>query len=289
MKTNELYELKDRKMVKNQKLVPQIILGSFQVKKNQIMKSVVETAIREKCFGFDTAPSYGNESLLAAALNDQIQSGNISRSELFVTTKIDGWQMCESDGNIERYILNALALMGFDYFDSVLVHWPFEKYLKNTWFSLEKLRDEKLIRHIGLCNVNIRVLDKLVACLNILPEIIQNEIHPLRTCIEEVEYFQGKNIKIQAYSPIGRMIEPIKTSTVLAEIAQKHEKNIPQIILRWHIERGITPVFTSTKPTRIAENIDIFNFKLSVKDVNEINLLNKDYKIFPESFGCPGF
>ncbi|WP_418223332.1 aldo/keto reductase family protein [Clostridium isatidis] len=282
--------LENNKKLSNGMIIPSIMLGSFQVKTSKIMQDMVSAAISSNCFGFDTSPSYGTENMLGKAIHEVCLNLGVKRNEIFISDKIDGWQMFKEKGEVEKYVNKSLKNLGIDYLDLLLIHWPFENYLLNTWKCLERMYKSGKVKSIGLCNVNIRILDSLIKTgIEILPHVIQNEISPLRVCEEEVSYFQNMGIVVQAYSPLCRMIEPVKESMELRELAKKYKKSIPQVILRWHIDRGIIPIFTSTKFERIKSNVDIFDFNLSDEDIKIINGLNQDYKIFPESYGCPGF
>lgn len=274
----------------NEILIPKIMLGSFKVESQQIMDRMVDTAIGAKCYGFDTSPSYGTEVMLGKALKISQDKYNIKRNQLFISNKVDGWQMAESNGDIRKYVYESLKRVETDYFDLLLIHWPFEKYLKNTWKCMECLLKEGIVNTIGLSNMNVRTYEKF---LQIFPEkepsIIQNEISPLNVCEEDVYYFQKRGIQLEAYSPLCRMVPKIKDSRKLKEIAHKYGKSIPQLIIRWNVQRDIIPIFTSEKPERIIDNLQVFDFEISWEDMNEINAMNENYKIFPESFGCPGY
>ena len=121
-----------------------------------------------------------------------------------------------------------------------------------------------------------------------MPDVIQIERHPLRICKEDVEYFKNKGITVEAYSPVCRMDERLVESTLLHEIALKYNKTIGQVILRWHIDTGVVPVFMTKKESRVAENMDVFDFSLSIEEVEKISSMDINYKIFVESVCCPG-
>lgn len=270
--------------------IPKIMIGTFKVNDYQTMKGIVAAAVNEGCFGFDTSPSYGSEEYLGRAVSDVTRGNNLKRESFFISNKIDGWQMYQSNGEVEKFVDQSLEKMELEYFDSLLIHWPFAKYIYKTWESFERIYIKGKAKSIGLCNINIRILDDLInSRINIVPHIIQNEISPLRVCESEVNYYNSKGIMVQAYSPLCRMINPISTSSILGEIASKHSKSIAQIILRWNIERGVIPIFTSTKSKRISSNLNIFDFSLSSEDIRLINSMDQNYKIFPESYGCPGY
>lgn len=199
--------------------------------------------------------------------------------------------MCETNGNIEKFVIESLRKLKMEYIDLLLIHWPFEKYLRNTWQTMENLYEQGIVKYIGICNVNERIMNKFIKdnmFRKYFPQVVQNEISPLRTCDKEIGYYKDMNLIIQAYSPLCRMNDQIRNSETLGLLAKKYNKNIGQVILRWHIDKGIIPIFTSTKPERIQSNLDIFNFTLSKEDIELINSMNKNYKIFLESYGCPG-
>ena len=191
---------------------------------------------------------------------------------------------------IEKYVDKSLKMLKCDYIDVMHIHWPFQKYLLSTYFELESLVKKGKIRSIGLCNINKRVYEEMLKDnIQIKPLVIQNEISPINTDEDNIKYFKENSILIEAYSPLARMRNNVKDSRILKELARKYEKNVPQIILKWHVQKGITPIFTSTKPERVKENLDIFDFNLTDDDIKKINALNENYKIFPISYGCPGF
>lgn len=267
-------------------MMPKAILGSFNVSDQSTINDMVNTAILEGLTGFDTSPSYGSERILGNAL----RHAGVSRKHIFLTDKIDAWQMYKGNGNIEQYVDKSLEDLNTDYLDLLLIHWPFQKYLENTWKSFERLYEKGVVRSIGLCNMNIRTyIDFTRKDVRVLPHVVQIELSPLRTANEDLTMFSGAGIIVEAYSPLGRMVPEIKNNSVLLKLAKKYNKSIPQIILRWHLERNVIPVFTSTKPSRIKENVEIFSFNLESSDVDMITALNQNYKIFPESYGCPGY
>lgn len=267
-------------------IMPKMVLGSFNIGDQHTMNEMIATAIQQGVNAFDTSPSYGSEAILGSAIKAQ----GIKREEILLTDKVDGWQMYESDGEVERYLDVSLKALQIDYVDLLLIHWPFERYITKTWNCMERMYRKGKVRAIGLCNMNVRTYqDFREKGIEIKPHVIQNEISPFRTDIDSTLFFQNEGIAVEAYSPLCRMIPDIKFDMVLNSLAKKYGKSIAQIILRWDIERGIIPVFTSSKPQRISENTNIWDFEMEKEDVDRISALNRDYKIFPESFGCPGY
>ena len=266
--------------------MPKAILGSFNVSDQVVMDDMVEAALSEGITGFDTSPSYGSEKILGNAL---LHSG-VPRERVFLSDKIDAWQMFKKDGCIDCYVEKSLKDLNTQYLDLLLIHWPLPQYLVRTWKSFERLYDLGVVRSIGLCNVNTRTYyDFLKQDVKIHPHVVQIELSPLRTADSDVAMFMEAGIVVEAYSPLGRMVPEIKNNTVLLELSEKYGKSVAQIILRWHLERNVIPVFTSTKASRIKENVEMFHFQLEQSDVDAITALDRNYKIFPESYGCPGY
>ncbi len=269
-------------------MTPKLILGTFQNNNYQDLLHVVDAAFQKGCYAFDTAPSYGTETDLGKALASCMERYDIDRSNVFVSDKVDAWQMIERKGDVEVYVTQALQKMQLDYFDIVWVHWPIAEFIKPTWECLQRLQSCEKVRAIGICNVRVRHLEDMKR-QGIKPYQIQIERHPLRVCHDEMQYCQANDIEVYSYSPICRMHPDLKNSDFLKRIAEKYHKNIGQVILRWHLDTHATPIFMSKNPRRVADNLDILDFALSEKEVNEISSLNQNYKIFLESWGCPGF
>lgn len=268
--------------------LPNILLGTFQCKQYEGLKNVVDAAMQVGIRGFDTAPSYGTEKKLGKAINECSTKYKIKREDLFISDKIDAWQMQEGNGNISKYVKSALHMMKLDFLDLLLIHWPIADYLENTWNSFNDMQKQGLVQHIGICNVRVRHLEQM-KLVGIEPECIQIERHPLRICDKEMDYCHKHGISVLSYSPLCRMHSDLCNSLVLNELTDKYNKNIGQIILRWQLDTNAVPVFMSKNPIRIKDNIDIFDFSLTKEEIEKINLLNTNYKIFLESWGCPGF
>ena len=192
------------------------------------------------------------------------------------------------DGQIETFVDNALNEMELQYLDGLLIHWPLPEYLERTWSKFLELKEKGKVKRIGICNVRSRHL-YIYYDRGILPDIIQIERNPLRTCEKETDYCLNNNIEVQAYSPLCKMDKRLSDSLIISDIAQKYNKNIGQVILRWHIDTGVVPVFTSTKEERVCQYSELFDFSLNEEDVKRISSLNENYKIYLESCFCPGF
>ncbi|MCM1078507.1 MAG: aldo/keto reductase [Bacteroidales bacterium] len=267
---------------------PKLMIGTFQNKNYKSLLDVVRVSVENGFFGFDTAPSYGTELYLGRAIRECCNAMNLKRENFFLSDKVDAWQMYKSDGEIRPYVENALKKIDTEYIDLLYIHWPIDKYLDKTWRCFMELVSEGIVKNVGICNVRVRHL-KQWESRGINPNYVQIERHPLRTCSAELDYCAQHKIKVFAYSPLCRMHPMIKDSSYLESLSEKYKKKVAQIILRWHIDSGVIPVFMSTKPSRIKENIDIFDFSLTDEEINVISSMNQNYKIFLESWGCPGF
>lgn len=270
--------------------VPKMIFGSgvSSPKDYNDFLVVAKVAVENGCRSFDTAPSYQMEPVLGEVVKQCKAQYKLTREEFFVQTKIDAWQMQESDGNVVGYVEYAIKEMGVGYLDSLLIHWPIPEYLERTWISFQQMKREGIVKSIGISNLRLRHLKKLYD-IDIIPDVIQIERHPLMVFEKEIEFCKVNNIVIQAYSPLCKMHLHLKENLLLKALAKKYGKSIGQIILRWHIDTGVIPVFTSSKAERVKENVNVFDFSLSADDIEIISSLNENYKLCLESIACPGF
>ncbi|UWP58393.1 aldo/keto reductase [Ruminococcus gauvreauii] len=271
--------------------IPQMMFGSFQMNEQADMDAVVKTAVDNGVLGFDTSPSYRTEEMLSAAVRGLIaKREGLSRSDFFLDTKIDEWQMIAKKGEIRPFVEKCLEKTNLDYWDLILIHWPQPDYYTKTWLAMEKLYEEGIVKNIGVCNFSVRHFKGLErAGANVVPAVMQNEVHPLNTENEVLEYCEENHITVQAYSPLCRMIPEIRENELLNHLAEKYGVSLAQIILRWHIERGLVPVVKTSSEKRVKENTDIFSFALSEEDRDAITGLDSHFKIFLESRCCPGY
>ena len=253
-----------------------------------LMKKVVTAGLQCGFRAFDTARDYGNEDIVGRVISECMKELNIPREEIFITTKIGNSQQVL--GNIEQQIDISLKNLRTEYVDLGLMHWPYPDYYVDTYHKMEKVYHTGKAHAIGMANYRLRHFDRLFAAgIEITPHCVQHECHPMRTADEILSFCNENNIAVQAYSPICRMIPEIKNNGCLMRLSEKYNKTIAQIILRWHFQRGTVPVFKSTKPERLKENIDIFDFALTDEEIQAISSLDEDYKYHLESASCPGY
>ena len=252
------------------------------------MKRVVTAGLKIGYRAFDTARDYGNEHIVGQVLKECLQELGIKREEIFITTKIGNGQ--QRLGNIDQQIDMSLRNLQTDYVDCWLMHWPYPDHFVDTYHKMEKVYKTGKVKAIGMANFHVRHFEQLwKEGFDIAPHCVQFEHHPMRTADDILEFCRSHNIAVQAYSPLCRMIDAIKKSPILNEIANKKGKTIGQVILRWHYQHQSVPCFKSLKPKRLAENFDIWDFELTHEEMAVINSMDCDYKYHLESASCPGF
>ena len=279
-------------MIKTTKLsngveMPSIIMATNWMDYPQL-KEVVKAGMKIGYRAFDTARDYGNEHIVGQVLKECLQELGIKREEIFITTKIGNGQ--QRLGNIEEQIDISLHNLLTDYVDCWLMHWPYPGYFVDTYHKMETVYKTGKVKAIGMANYHIRHFEQLwKEGFDIAPHCVQFEHHPMRTADDIFEFCRSHNIAVQAYSPLCRMIDAIKKSSILNDIAYKKGKTIGQVILRWHYQHQSVPCFKSLKPMRLAENFNIWDFELTQEEMAAINSMDCDYKYHLESTSCPGF
>ncbi len=262
--------------------------GVSSEKEHEPLLRLVSTAVENGITAFDTAPSYRSEAVLGAVIRDVIRAGSVSREGLLIQDKVDAWQMAEGNGEAEPYVVDALKKMQLAWFDTCLIHWPVPEYTEKTLESLLRLKEKGLIRSVGVCNVRMRQLRALEKA-GLLPDVVQIERNPLRTCEEETAFCLARGIRLQSYSPLCKFREEIRESELLKALAEKYGRSIGQVVLRWHLDTGASPIFTTKKAERIREYAALSDFSLTEAEIGQINGMNRNFKMYLESMACPGF
>ena len=252
------------------------------------LKEIVSEGLKAGFRAFDTARDYGNEPVVGRVIQECLKEQGLRREDIFITTKIGNSQ--QRLGNIDEQIDQSIRNLRTDYIDLWLMHWPYPDYYVDTWHKMEKVYKSGKVRAIGMANYRIRHFEHLFkAGVEIMPHCVQFELHPMRTADDIVAYCHDRHIAIQAYSPLCRMHRKILASKEVQQIAGHHQKTVAQVVLRWHIQNSYVPVFKTTKPFRLKENFDVFDFELSAGEMMQIASLDEDYKYHLESASCPGY
>jgi methylglyoxal/glyoxal reductase len=258
--------------------MPWIGLGVFKVEESPELVHSVKSAIRHGYRSIDTAAIYGNEKGVGQGLHEGLEEARISREQLFVTSKV--WNAdLGFDSTIKAYEA-SLSKLGLDYLDLYLIHWPVEGKYKESWRALETLYKEGRVKSIGVSNFQVHHLEELMKDAKIKPMVNQVEYHPHLTQKELQHYCKEQGIQMEAWSPLkqGQLLD----HPVLKVIATKYQKSIAQIILRWDLQHVVVTIPKSTKEHRIIENSSIFDFELTVEEMERIDGLNQDHRVGPD-------
>ncbi|MFD0897036.1 aldo/keto reductase [Loigolactobacillus binensis] len=247
--------------------MPQLGFGVYKLNTPETMTTAIKAAYQAGYRLFDTAQAYGNE----AALGTAFQQLALPRKNLFITTKVA--EVNQGYDNTLRSVEASLKRLQTDHLDLLLVHWPIHSQFFATWRAFERLKAEKIVTSIGVSNYHQTHLDYLATQANEQPVVNQIENHPYLSQEPLLAYDRKHNIVNQAWSPLGR--GAVLQDPALAAIAQQHQRSVAQIILRWHLQRGLALIPKSQNPQRIKENAAIFDFKLSADDMTAIARLNR--------------
>lgn len=243
--------------------MPVLGYGTFQITDPAVCEKCVSDALELGYRLFDTAASYQNETAVGKA----VRSSGIPRKDLFITTKL--WVQDAGYDNTLKAFDISLKKLGLDYVDLYLIHQPFgDTY--GAWRAMERLYREGVIRAIGVSNFSP---DRLVdLCMNqeISPMVNQIEIHPFFQQQEALKVMEEYHVTPEAWGPLSEAQKNIFHDKVLSQIAQKHEKTTAQVILRWHFQRGIVTIPRTIRRERMAENLDIWDFSLTEKEMAAI-------------------
>ncbi|MBB3174533.1 diketogulonate reductase-like aldo/keto reductase [Endobacter medicaginis] len=257
--------------------IPQLGYGVWKISDDEAAHCV-GLAIDAGYRSIDTAMIYRNETGVGRALAAAIDGG-IRREDLFVTTKL--WNDDQGYDSTLRAFDASLDRLGLDHVDLYLIHWPQARrgLYEETWKAFERIHAEGRAKAIGVSNFQIAHLDRLAETSGIIPALNQIELHPKLPQDELVAYHQAHSIVTEAWSPLaqGAVDDP-----VIGAIAARLDRSPGQVILRWHMQRGVVAIPKSATPSRIAQNIDIFDFGLSEDDMAAIAGLGTGERVGPD-------
>jgi 2,5-diketo-D-gluconate reductase A len=252
--------------------IPKLGLGVYKVD-NDLAAPLVSHALTNGYRLIDTASMYENE----VGVGQGIAESGVPRDQVQVATKF--WMDDLGYENTLKAFDKSLKLLGLDYLDFYLIHWPAPKrglLYVDSWKAMEKLKNEGLVRSIGVCNFHPHHVDEVLKVAEHKPVLNQVELHPWLTQDKVLEYDNLHSILTQAWSPLAR--GKILEEDMLAELAQSHGKSVAQIVLRWHIQRGVAVIPKSNSMERITENMNVFDFELSEQEIASISALNSNFR-----------
>ena len=275
----------DTFVLKNGVEIPCLGFGTWKIPDGEEVIKAVHTAIEMGYRHIDTARAYRNE----AGVGEAIRTCGVPRDQIFVTSKLHnskhGYELAK------ECFETALESMGLDYLDMYLIHWPVPKphqddwreVLPQNWRLMEEMYEAGKIRAIGVCNCLPHHLEVIMEHAKIMPMVDQIEFHPGYIQEETVEFCRKNGILVEAWSPLanGKVFE----SEVVKVIAEKYNRSISQLCLRWVLQKGNLPLCKSMTPERIKENMNIFDFEISNEDVAALDAAAdvQDSGMYPDS------
>ncbi|KAK2183692.1 hypothetical protein NP493_299g00019 [Ridgeia piscesae] len=284
--------------------IPVVGLGTWRSQAGHA-REAVQCAIDAGYRHIDCAFHYGNEADIGRAINEKIADGHVNREDLFIVSKL--WNTFHSSEDVKPALQKSLQNLGLTYLDLYLIHFPtaFQRggpaYPRNdngqllyadthyleTWQALEKCVDEGLVRNIGLSNFNSLQIQDILDNCRIRPANLQVEIHPYFSQDGLVEYCHREGLTITAYSPLASPDNPgtlpecsrLLEEPTLLRLGTKYNKSAAQVVLRWLLQRKIVVIPKSVTPSRIKENIQLFDFELTTDDMASVKALDKHTRL----------
>lgn len=248
--------------------MPYLGLGVYKMTDHEETIKAISKALEVGYRAIDTASFYQNEE----EVGEVVRHSGIPREDIFITTKV--WNSDQGYDETLRAFEKSLKKLGLEYIDLYLTHWPVEGKFVDTYRAIERLYDEKLIRVPGVSNHHEHHLEKIFAKANVKPMVNQVELHPYLSQEKLRAFCAEHNIAVTAWSPIGR--GRLLDDQTIKEVAKKYGKTVAQIILRWHYQNDVITIPKSVTPSRIEENIQIFDFELTKEDMDVLNNVNKN-------------
>lgn len=254
--------------------MPLLGFGVWRIEKGTETVQAVRWAIEAGYRHIDTAYIYQNEESVGQA----IRESGVPREELWVTTKL--WNTDQGYDKALAAFERSRKLLGLEYIDLYLIHWPKKSHFAETWKALEKLYEEKKVRAIGVSNFEPCHLTELFKTCKIRPMVNQVELHTQLQQRVLREFCQQNDIVLTAWSPLGGWDKnDLLENPVLCKIGKKYNKSAAQVIIRWDIQSGVVVIPKSSNKSRIWENFSVWDFQLDEEDMRCIAQLDKNQRI----------
>lgn len=252
---------------------PRIGFGTWKLSDGAEAETAVKVAIAAGYRLIDTAAIYMNEESVGKA----VRECGLPREEILVTTKL--WAHDLGYERAKSAYQNSLERLGLDYVDLYLIHWPAHKERLEAWKAMEEMYRDGKVRNIGVSNFTVKHLEELAENSRIVPAVNQIELHPgiWQQSRGLVDYCQDKGIVVEAYSPLAQA--DILDEPAIRNIAKTYGKTPAQVAIRWCIQHNTLPIPKSANKDRIKENIDVFDFELSDRDMKMIDNISSDNRV----------
>lgn len=253
--------------------IPVIGFGTWQTPEGDVAYQAVKWALEAGYRHIDTAAIYGNEESVGRAIADS----GIARDELFITTKL--WNDKHSYEFAQAALDESLERLGLDYVDLYLIHWPnpiavrdsWEEANAQAWRAMEEAYEAGKVRAIGVSNFLEHHLQALEKTQKVAPQVNQIYVNPSDPQTDLVAYNTAHNILTEAYSPLGT--GNLLSNSTIQTIAERHGKTVPQVLLRWSLDKGLLPLPKSTHEDYIYSNAEVFDFSLDADDTAALDSL----------------
>ena len=268
--------LKKKVKLNNGVEIPEFGLGVFKVSDDEAGENV-KNAIINGYRLIDTAQIYGNEEGTGRGIKAGLEAAGLKREDIFITSKV--WNNHISYDETIAAFYESLNKLGLDYLDLYLIHWPGNHAFEESWKALEFLYKEGKIRVIGVSNFNKSHLEELFSFSSVTPVLNQIEYHPKLTQGDLIDFCKKHDILVQAWSPL--MQGQILTNETILKIAEIHNRNAAQIVLRWGLQNNILLVSKSVKTERIISNAELDDFSLTKEEMDIISNLNENLRVGP--------
>lgn len=295
---------------RNNDKMPILGLGTWKSGPGEIYNAV-RAAIKIGYRHIDCAAIYGNEKEIGKALKDSIACGEITRQDIWITSKL--WNNAHQKDLVPTALKKTLKDLCLDYLDLYLIHWPVctkpgliypdtaadfialnDLPLSETWEGMEFCVREGLTKHIGVSNLSIKKLERLMESSDIEPEMNQIELHPFLQQIDMLKYCKEKNVLLTAYAPLGSNDRPailkdkneqsLLENPIILKIAEANGYTPAQVLIRWAIERQTAVIPKSVNPARLAENFKSIDIELPDQDMASLSTLNMNARYIRGGF-----